>query len=96
MGYYTSAGPKSGTILWRDDWATIDVLRDPGDRDGEAGGADRGRDRGLGARHRLHEVARALDRPRWRVPAEEMKRPGGVTPGTGDTPRPGPTAQGRS
>jgi hypothetical protein len=31
MGYYTSAGPKSGTILWRDDCATIDVLRDPGD-----------------------------------------------------------------
>jgi hypothetical protein len=32
MGYYTSAGPKSGTILWRDDWAAIDVLRDPGER----------------------------------------------------------------
>ena len=31
MGYYTSAGPQSGTILWRDDRAAIDVLRDPGD-----------------------------------------------------------------
>jgi hypothetical protein len=31
MGFYTNAGPMSGTILWRDDHATIDVLRDPGD-----------------------------------------------------------------
>jgi hypothetical protein len=32
MGYYTSAGPKSGTILWRDHCPAIAVLRDPGDR----------------------------------------------------------------
>jgi hypothetical protein len=31
MGYYTSAGPMSGTILCWDDHATIDVLRGPGD-----------------------------------------------------------------
>jgi hypothetical protein len=31
MGYYTNVGHKSGPILGRDDPATIDVLRDPGD-----------------------------------------------------------------
>jgi hypothetical protein len=31
MGYYTSAGPQSGTILWRNNCPAIDVLRDPGD-----------------------------------------------------------------
>jgi hypothetical protein len=29
--YFTSAGPKSGLILWREDCATIDVLSGAGD-----------------------------------------------------------------
>jgi hypothetical protein len=31
MAYYTNAGRRSGTILWRGAYVTIDVLRDPGD-----------------------------------------------------------------
>jgi hypothetical protein len=29
--YFTYVGPRYGPILWRDDCATIEVLRDPGD-----------------------------------------------------------------
>jgi hypothetical protein len=29
VNYYTTAGPESGPILWRDDCAIIDVLRHP-------------------------------------------------------------------
>jgi hypothetical protein len=29
--YFTNVGPRSGPILWRDDHAAIDVLRNPGD-----------------------------------------------------------------
>jgi hypothetical protein len=31
FNYFTDVGPRSGPILWRDDYATIDVLRNAGD-----------------------------------------------------------------
>ena len=31
MAYYTNVGPKSGPILWADNYVAIDVFRDPGD-----------------------------------------------------------------
>jgi hypothetical protein len=31
LRFFTNAGPRSGPILWRDDGAAIDVLRNPDD-----------------------------------------------------------------
>jgi hypothetical protein len=31
LGFFTHTGPRSGPILWRDDHAAIDVVRNPDD-----------------------------------------------------------------
>src|SRR5262249_20167511 len=75
--YFTNAGRESGPILLADHYDSIDVfIGGPGDGPpiGLAlpGGGHRGRDRDLGGRHPGDGGARAVDRPRPAVSAEDM------------------------